>query len=93
MDREVIRLAVDFTVGGGNQCLRRVGVGTSFGIIEKIIDRSHPVFLEYRTNSDQDDPRVAGHTDRDETVKEEPGRCLNDGTHLGPVKPAEINIW
>lgn len=62
-----------FTVGGGNPCLRRDGVGTSSGKVEKIVDRSHPDFLEYRTDSDQNDPRVAGYADQDEDVKEEPG--------------------
>jgi len=51
-------------------------VGATSGIIEKNIDISHPVFLEYRTVSGPSDLVVSGYADQVRNVKEEPGPLL-----------------
>jgi len=49
------------------------GVGASSGIIEKNVDRPHPIFLEYRTVSSSSDLVVIGNADQARNVKEDPG--------------------
>lgn len=43
------------------------------GIIEKNVDRHHPIFLKYRTASGPSDLVVSGYADKAGIVKKEPG--------------------
>jgi hypothetical protein len=46
-------------------------VGSSSGIIEKIVDRSYPSFLEYRMVSGLRELRATGYADQAGKVKKE----------------------
>jgi len=71
-----------------------VGVGASSGIIEKNVDRPHPIFLEYRTVPGPSDVVVSGYADKAGNVKEEPGPLPEGGeSPRPPQNPLIYNIW